>query len=110
MPLFTFGIASKCLGVIEKESLEIATIFINSNDPESWILQFDFTCSPIGSGNKFYTIINFGNFTSAYDFVNHLQHFFGVGIKNTDDNKLRISGYYLKLNILSALLKTPFIN
>jgi hypothetical protein len=110
MPPFTFGIGSKCLGVVEKDSLELAKTFINCSDPEGWIIEFDFTCSPICSGNKAHTFINFGDFTSAYDFVPHLENFFDVKVRNDDDNVLRINGYYFRSAILTALLKTPFVN
>ena len=105
MPLFTFGIGSKCLGVSEKDSKNST-----SSDPEEWIIEFDFICLPKGTGNKFYTLIDFGDFTSAYDFTNHFSHFFQTKVKNMDDNVLRINGYYLRENIVRALLKTPFVN
>ena len=108
MPLFTFGIGSKCLGVIEKDSLSVATTFINCSDPECWITEFDFSCSPICIGNKSYTMINFGDYPAAYDFAYHLGKHFGVKVKNEDDNLLRVNGYYFRAAILNTLLKIPF--
>lgn len=108
MPLFTFGIGAKCGGIIEKDSLEEAKTFINSSDPEGWIIEFDFKCYPVNSANTTYTLVNFGDFTAAYDFRYHLSKCFGVKVINEDDNLLRINGYYFGAAIRKALLKTPF--
>ena len=110
MPLYSFGIGGKCLGVIEKESIQAANEFINCSDPESWISEFTFICSPKGLGNRVYTFVNFGNFTSAYDFADHLEKTLRVEVSNEDDNLLRLNGYYLYHRVLKALLKTPFIS
>ena len=108
MPLFTFGIGAKCGGVVEKESLEEAKKFINCGDPEGWVIEFDFKCYPVGSGNTTYTLINFGDFTAAYDFRYHLSKWLGVKVINEDDNLLRINGYHLREVIRKVLLKRPF--
>ena len=99
--LYVFGCGSKTLGVSKTPTTHLI-------DPETWITAFDFTCSPCFIGTNAYTLINFGKFKSAHDFIDHLVSTFKTKIKRIDENCLRIDGYHLHDSISSALLKLPF--